>query len=206
MTTDPSNSVPTDLTGEPDDSKGSKVPILFISFAVAGMVMAMMVLLANSNSVDTTRQARVPDNGGASAVGWQVPDFEAQKLDGETINITDYRGRVVFLNFWATWCIPCQREMPAFSEFMAQGREDAVILAVNNGDEVRNIHDFIDLFGGENVPILLDPDFEVSDGFGVANLPTTYILDGEGVVRHIKLGEITAEDIEAYIASVTTES
>lgn len=202
MTANPSNKAPDEM---PQAGSSFKLPLFFLGFMLVGFVMAALVVFANNNNLSTNTNNR-PEassgNGGGTVVGWQVPDFSLDTLDGETVSITDYRGKVVFLNFWATWCIPCQREMPAFNDFMAQGRDDAVILAVNNGEEIQPVAEFVNLFQLEHVPILMDSAFVVSDGFGVVNLPVTYVLDGEGVVRYFKLGEVTSEDIESYIAAI----
>ncbi len=82
---------------------------------------------------------------------------------------------------------------------MAAGREDAVILAVNNGENIEDVRNFAELYNLNTLPILLDEDFTVTDGFGVMNLPVTYVIDETGVVRNFKLGEVTLEDIETYI-------
>lgn len=185
----------------------SRLPLLFIIFSLTGFGMAALVMFINttpSPTDDGSRPARIPSNGANAAVGWQVPDFDMETLDGEIVNITDYRGKIVFLNFWATWCVPCQKEMPIFEDFMADPPDDVVILAVNNGEVEPNIRDFVELLALEHLPIIVDPQFALADGFGVMNLPITYVIDGEGIVRHFKLGEINAEDLETYITDVRT--
>jgi len=181
----------------------SSLPILFVVFALISMAMAGVVLFTSRGTGQLeppgTRAARVASG---SIVGWEVPTFSLELLDGETVSITDYRGQIVFLNFWATWCVPCQREMPAFETFMAAGREDAVVLAVNNGEATSDVANFANNFGLDHLPILLDPDFKVADGMGIVNLPVTYVIDEEGIVQNFKLGEITLEEMEAYIAEI----
>ncbi|MEM6284500.1 MAG: redoxin domain-containing protein [Chloroflexota bacterium] len=197
----------------PENEPGTRFPVIIVAFAAAGMVMAALVLLAGSGGqaqqvpegTVATRQARV-SSGQNTVVGWEVPAFDVITLEGEEVNITDYRGKVVFLNFWATWCEPCQREMPAFESFMASGREDAIILAVNHGETAGDVQGFVDLFGLEHIQFLMDEDFEISDGFGVVNLPVTYVLNEDGVVRGFKLGEITEADMDAYIEQIEQET
>ncbi len=187
-------------------ASSSSVPLLFVGFGVVGMVMAAVVLLASPGNTGNTapiitREARV-QSGQNTIVGWEVPDFTLDTLAGEPVSLSDYRGKIVFINFWATWCVPCQREMPAFEDFMASDQDDAVILAVNNGESIGDVQGFVDLFGLEALPILMDEDFAVSDGFGVVNLPVTYVLDPDGVVHNFKLGEMTERDIELYIEQI----
>jgi len=189
-----------------EEMQPNRLPLLVALFAAVSMVMAVSLLLASgvdgAATGGTQRPARVPEGGDNAAVGWQVPDFEVNLLDADAGNITDYRGQIVFLNFWATWSVPCQREMPAFEEFMAEEPDDVTILAVNHGEDPADVRDFQRLFRLDHVPVVMDPDYEISDGFGVVNLPVTYVLDGEGVVRGFKLGEVTREDIDAYIAEI----
>jgi thiol-disulfide isomerase/thioredoxin len=199
------------MTEQPESTNNppSRLPHLLIGMAVVSAVLVVGLILADGNAnrptaqTDGQRPARVPQNDSSNTgVGWQVPDFEIQLLDGETQRLEDYRGQIVFLNFWATWCIPCQREMPAFEDFMAAEPEDVVILAINNGEDLPAIRDFKDLFQLDALPIVLDADFTIADGFGVVNLPITYVLDGEGIMQGFHLGEVTREDIDAYIADI----
>lgn len=188
-----------------DESRSMMLPIIIAGFVLMGLIMAASIMLTNPNSnpaQEANRAARVPENTN-SGVGWTVPDVDITTLDGDVVQLSDYRGQIVFLNFWATWCVPCQREMPAFNEFMASGREDAVILAVNHGENADDVRDFVNLFQLDSLPILLDEDYVMTDGFGVMNLPVTYVIDGEGVVRTFKLGEVTLEDLEDYIAALS---
>ncbi|MFZ4815887.1 MAG: TlpA family protein disulfide reductase [Phototrophicaceae bacterium] len=186
----------------------SALPAFAIGLTVVSLSMALAVWLAGadrtpaSSAIALTRPAAVAQ--GINEIGWRVPDFTLNTLAGDAVSLSDYRGKVVFINFWATWCVPCQREMPAFDAFMAQDPQNAVILAINNGEATNLIQDYVRLFRLEHVPILLDTDFTVSDGFGVLQLPITYVLDGEGVVRAFKLGEISAQEIQSYVDEYST--
>jgi peroxiredoxin len=201
-----SNEAPQFLAEEAQEqtSQGrSSVPVLFAVFALISVAMAGIVLFTSRDASQLqppgTRAAQIARG---SIIGFEVPPFSLETLEGETVSISDYRGQVVFLNFWATWCVPCQREMPAFETFMAAGREDAVVLAVNNGEATSDVASFATTFGLEHLPILLDPEFKVADGLGIVNLPVTYVIDEQGIVQNFKLGEITLEEMEAYIAEI----
>lgn len=190
----------------PPGNEPNRLPLLLAGFFVVSVVMAGTVLLAGQGGpaapTDATRPARVPRGDAAAVAGWQVPDFAFETLDGQAHNIADYRGQIVFLNFWATWCVPCQREMPVFEQFMATDPDGVVILAVNNGEDPAAVRDFQRVFRLEALPIVMDPDYVIADGFGVVNLPVTYVLDGDGVMQGFKLGEVTRADIDAYIAQI----
>jgi thiol-disulfide isomerase/thioredoxin len=116
------------------------------------------------------------------------------------MRLSSYRGRVVFVNFWATWCEPCQRELPAFEAFMAeQGDNGALVLAVNAGETAEQVTTYFDDHQISDIPTLLDADLEVYDRYNVQLLPTTYAIDPAGVVRYAHLGEMTSDDLNAYV-------
>ncbi len=108
--------------------------------------------------------------------------FNAEKLDGKKVTLRDFRGKVVFLNFWATWCAPCREEMPAMEElYQAFKDKGLVVVAVN----VKESQKAAAAFSTElklTYPILLDPTGEVSVLYGAWALPLTYLIDREGVI------------------------
>ncbi len=133
-----------------------------------------------------------------------IIDFTLTSLDGDTVSLTDYAGRIVFLNFWATWCIPCRKELPAFQQFQAQQAADGpAILAVNVAEDTGQITTFLAEYGVSGLNILLDTDSSVADRYGIFNMPTTYVIDGRGIVNYVKYGEVTVEDLAAYVEAVT---
>lgn len=124
---------------------------------------------------------------GAPAVGTQIgltaPDFTLPLLDGGEVSLSDYRGRVVVLNFWASWCGPCRAEIPAF-QAAADQRDDAVFLLVNANEDARIVADFV-AEQQMTMPVALDPDDAVNDMYRIRFLPTTFIIDAGGVIRQI---------------------
>lgn len=129
-----------------------------------------------------------------------APEFTLTGLNGETIRLVDLRGRVVFVNFWATDCEPCVRELPAFEAFMREQPPDgAVVLAVNGGESADTVSMFLGELGVESIPVALDTDLSVRGQYGVIGLPTTFILDGEDVMRSRHMGEITLENLRTYV-------
>jgi thiol-disulfide isomerase/thioredoxin len=132
-----------------------------------------------------------------------APNFELLNLDGEAVRLSNFRGRVVFLNFWATWCEPCIRELPALEAFQeAQGEDGALVLAINNGETAEQINDYFRENGFGGLLVLLDSEFEVQDSYNVNFFPTTFVVDASGTVRDMHRGEITQEDLEAYVAAM----
>ncbi len=111
-----------------------------------------------------------------------APDFALPNPGGKRLSLKDYRGKVVFLNFWATWCEFCRTEMPAmerlYREFKDQGFE---VLAVNVKDKRQDALAFVKELK-LSYPILMDPDGEVGLLYGAFGLPTTYLIDEKGMV------------------------
>lgn len=115
-------------------------------------------------------------------------DFSVMDMDGKQHRLSDYRGKIVVLNFWATWCPPCREEMPSMDRAHKKLiDDDIVILAINVGED----EDTIFKFTGDypvDFPLLLDRDGEVIKRYPVMGLPTTYIISAEGQVTHRAVG------------------
>ena len=116
-------------------------------------------------------------------------NFTLATLDGKHASLNDYRGKVVLLNFWATWCAPCRKEMPSIQTLWDhyKGR-DLVVLAVSEDDgEREQITDFIHKIN-VNFPILLDHDLKVGDSYMLPGLPTTYLIGRDGTIAAAIVG------------------
>jgi|SRR5690625_1291612 len=123
--------------------------------------------------------------------GDQAPDFTLTNLDGDVVNLSDYLGKKVLVNFWASWCPPCRDEMPDMQTYHEQ-YDDAVILAVNMTEAERvvdDVHDFLDEFG-ITFDVLLDENSDVANLYTAYALPTSYFIDTKGVVQEKVIGEI----------------
>ncbi len=122
-------------------------------------------------------------------VGDLAPDFRIKKLGGGEVALTDYRGKVVLINFWATWCGPCKAEMPSMEALYTDyPRDDFEILAVSiDIDPNAPVKTFIEDFGF-TFPVLLDDAFEVNGRYQVRVVPTSIVIDRKGVVTHRLLG------------------
>ena len=132
-----------------------------------------------------------------------APDFTLPDMDGESHSLRDYRGKVVMLNFWATWCPPCRREMPSMQRLYEKFSEHGlVIIAVNQFEDPDLVFEFTGRLSLEpTFPILFDRDSRVSEQYAVKGLPTTYLLDKDGRMRFRAIGgrEVDHPDVEALI-------
>jgi peroxiredoxin len=114
-----------------------------------------------------------------------TPDFTLPNLDSKKISLKDFRGKLVFLNFWATWCVPCREEMPAMEKLYQEFREkNFMVLAVNVKDRKQDAVNFAKELK-LSYPIVIDPDAQVGLLYGAWGLPTTYLIGpkGEGLAR-----------------------
>jgi peroxiredoxin len=134
--------------------------------------------------------------------GSEAPDFEAPALDGRTpVRLADHRGRIVLLNFWATWCKPCEDEMPAMERLYEQlhpaGFELLAVSVDKEAPEVAAFRDRLDL----TFPILLDPAEEVSRRYQTAGYPESLLIDRDGLVIERYVGP-RAWDDPAYVERI----
>ncbi|NSW91615.1 MAG: TlpA family protein disulfide reductase [Firmicutes bacterium] len=110
-----------------------------------------------------------------------APDFELEDLEGNKVKLSEYKGKIVILNFWALWCPYCIKEMPDLDRVnkkLLEG-DDAVILTVNLQDSIDKVKDYI-RENGFSIPVLMDTDGNVGNMYNVTGIPITYIIDKEG--------------------------
>ncbi|MFC4025309.1 TlpA family protein disulfide reductase [Oceanobacillus longus] len=119
------------------------------------------------------------------AIGDIAPDFELETLAGETVRLSDYRGKRVFVNFWATWCPPCRAEIPDMQKLY--DTKDVVILAVNMAESPDTVTPFVEEFE-MTFPVLMDAESEVVGTYQVQAYPTSYMIDSTGRIQFMRLG------------------
>ncbi|POP33707.1 cytochrome C biogenesis protein [Lactonifactor longoviformis] len=140
-----------------------------------------------------------------------APDFTLVDQNGETHKLSDYKGKTVFLNFWATWCPPCRQEMPdiqALYETYGENKEDLIVLGVanpktddhpNNQDETQEkVAGFLSE-NGYTYPVAMDTTGDVFSAYGISSFPTTFMIDKEGNVYGYVSGAITADIMESIV-------
>ncbi len=139
-------------------------------------------------------------------VGTSVEDFRLVDLDGKSQSLSQYRGKVVLVNFWATWCKPCTTEMPAMQATYDRLREKGfVVLAINELEDDVKVREHIKQHG-HTFPVLMDRENKVANQFGVFGLPVSVFIDEKGVVReYIKGGLLTEQIILDTVARIQAQ-
>lgn len=139
---------------------------------------------------------------GTPALNGAAPDFALRTTDGRVIRLSDFRGKTVVLNFWATWCPPCREEIPDF-ERAYQAREprgDFVVLGVDYREPPGQVSGFIETFR-VGYPVVIDADGSVTERYGLPGLPGTFFIDSRGIIRKEALGPVTGDLLPAGIAA-----
>jgi peroxiredoxin len=138
--------------------------------------------------------------GPGSLAGAPAVSYDVKRLDGRTDALNRYRGSVVLMNLWATWCPPCREEMPALQQFYAENKaKGVVVLGIDQGESAAAAGAFA-RDHGVTFPILLDADQQYGRSYAAVGLPTTVIVDRNGhVVRGID-GELTLAAMRAAVA------
>lgn len=136
-------------------------------------------------------------------VGELAPDFTLEDLDGNRVSLKDFHGeKVVFLNFWASWCPPCRIEMPDLDKLYQENKEnDFIVLAINIGESEKIVKEFIEE-NGYSIPVLLDKTQKVGIAYNAFSIPTSVLVDKEGKIRAYKPGFMTYNQMVEMVESI----
>lgn len=134
------------------------------------------------------------------SIGEMAPDFTLENLEGEKVSLSDYKGKIVLINFWATWCKFCDIEMPDLND-VDKNNEDVVVLAVNVQEEGSKVSKYIK-DGGYGFEVVLDTKGDIARNYLVASYPTTYAVDKDGILVGGVPGMLTKPQIEQIVESV----
>lgn len=143
----------------------------------------------------------------APAAGMAAAEFTLTDLNGRVQSLNQYRGKIVLVNFWATWCKPCTTEMPAMQAAYDRLRDHGfVVLAINELEDAQKVVEHIKTYG-HTFPVLLDQDNRVANLYGVYGLPVSVFIDEAGIVReYIKGGLLTEQKIQEVVDRLKSEN
>ena len=156
-----------------------------------------------TGETDGTAESETSENANPQAL--LAPDFTVFDLEGNAHKLSDYKGKPVVLNFWASWCDPCKREMPAFNEIYAQYGQNVHFLMVNLTDgleeTVASASGFI-AENGYNFPVFYDTDMDAAQAYGASSVPVTYFIDAQGYLLAYYPGALNADILQQGIGII----
>lgn len=168
-----------------------------IPFTVADNEDTSLTDYQENDSADSENETSA-NSDPASSEAIKVPDFTVYDLEGNAVSLYDYLGKPVVLNFWATWCGPCQSEMPAFDQMYQQYGDKVTFLMVNVTDGSRDTVETVTSFyeeSGYTFPIYLDTTLEASMTYGAYSIPVTFFIDSSGYLLYNHMGAISEDTL-----------
>jgi len=131
-------------------------------------------------------------------------DFSLPDISGEIISLSDYQGKAVLINFWATWCPPCLTEMPLFQAYADKYPESLTVIAVNAGEGEESVRAFVEHYGYDMV-FLVDVETTVSKLYQVRGLPTSLFIDPDGQLVATHIGKLDETLLSTYLQKIGIE-
>ncbi len=141
-------------------------------------------------------------------VGFRAPDFSLNSLDGQSLQLAQLLGKPMVINYWATWCIPCKKELPILEKLSQEySQKGVVFVSVNaidqdNLDNVKSVVNELSM----TFPVLLDENRKFADTYRAIFFPTTFIIDASGVIRQVSLGDNTEEELRLSLDQLISDS
>ena len=182
-----------------------KTPIFIVALI---SIIGGIVILENpfaSSSVTKQTQTSGPPIG--TEIGWQAPNFRLRSILGEQISLNDYRGKVVIVNFWASWCPFCVEEMPEFEKLNKEMGDKVVVLGINRAETLEKQNEFLNSLETKiTYRLLSDTNDEVSKAYNVRVMPTTFFLNENGVIAQKRLGPLTLDAMRRLVAKSYAEA
>ena len=185
-----------------NDKKGRNI----LPFILLGLGL---ILIGASGYSILQETSAPPDLSAVPAkANFSAPELTLSDLQGVSRSLTDdYRGQVVLVNLWATWCPPCKEEMPALQAYYDKYHGDGfTIIAVNDGDPTPDVIQFVEEYQ-LTFPVWLDPTYIATEqAFKSLNLPSSYVIDRAGMVRLMWVGGINQKSLEEYVTPIIKEN
>jgi thiol-disulfide isomerase/thioredoxin len=158
---------------------------------LAGILVIQGCTPSSQSITSDGQEATAGVNEGESA-----PDFTLVDLEGNQVSLSDFRGKTVFINFWATWCPPCRAEMPEIEAVYQEYKDKGVVVI---GVDILEPEDVVRQFveqGGYSWTFVLDISGEVAANYRITAIPTSFFIDREGIIQAVNIGAMTKRAIE----------
>lgn len=150
--------------------------------------------------VDTTPETPATPKYPDITVGELAPDFTLKNLSGEEVSLSDYRGKIVMINFWASWCPPCRAEMPDMQKLSTEN-DDLVVLAVDVEEDIKVVKEFIEK-GGYDFEVVLDSKGDIYKTYLGNGIPNSYFVDKEGILLGKVRGAINFAQMNEILENI----
>ncbi len=176
---------------ERNQSRFRRVSLGLLAVVLAGILVIQGCTPSSQSITSDEQEATAGVNVGESA-----PSFTLVDLEGNPVTLSDFRGKVVFLNFWATWCPPCRAEMPEIEAVYQEYKDKGVVVI---GVDILEPEDVVRQYvqqGGYSWTFVLDTSGEVAVNYEVSAIPTSFFIDREGIIQAVNIGAMTKRAIE----------
>lgn len=182
--------------------------IKYACFSVLSLALlsACSMNQSSESSMDNQPTMNTTTNKNA-LVGKEASDFELKDMKGNTVKLSDYKGKKVYLKFWATWCGPCRQSMPELEKLVKDIDRDFEILTIMapglQGEKTEE--EFVEWFAQQDypsVPVLYNPDGSAFANYQVRSIPTEVFIDSQGKIGHVQLGAISNEEAKKIITEL----
>ena len=176
-------------------------PLPFILLGLGFSLIVLSIYFVLRDQVPQTDLSTVP-----AKVKFPAPELTLIDIQGVSHSLADYRGQVVLVNLWATWCPPCKEEMPTLQAFYDKYKESGfVIIAINDGDPKADVLQFVKDYE-LTFPVWLDPTYIASEqAFHTLNLPTSFVIDRNGTIQLTWVGGINSRMLEKHVTPLIME-
>jgi peroxiredoxin len=153
----------------------------------------------NENNINKNQNESNNNKADIVEIGKPAPDFTLTDINDDDVTLSDFKGKKVLLNFWATWCPYCVKEMPDLNKLYKENEENLVVIGVDVGEDVEIVNKFLKE-NNVDYPIILDTNGRVALKYNAhISLPTSYIIDEEGVVKASQIGMMSYEQMKSLI-------
>ncbi len=173
----------------------------YMVVGIAVLLLSLSLACAASSFLPEQNDSATDEQEHTSANGEMAPNFTLMTPGGDEVELNEFQGRPVVLNFWTSWCGPCRMEMPDFQEVhQTYSEAGLVILGVNVEETSGTVTNYADELG-LTFTLLLDSKGSVSESYQIRAFPTTFFLDTSGVIRHVQVGTMAKADIEHALSA-----
>lgn len=174
-------------------------------FILLVLAFAMLMLAATIGYRFLSEQYALPQTQAPTQTTKLASDFTVYDMDGNAVALSDFFGKPIVVNFWATWCGPCKSELPAFDTMYTKYKDEVHFLMVNLTDGSRETTESVTAFvkdGGYTFPVYFDTSMEAAYTYRVSSIPMTLFINADGQPVHTQIGAMSEETLEQYLITL----